>query len=143
MSYVSFIMVGRVGSDPEEKQSRDGDTTFTTMPICADDEWHRLVAFGKSAHIINKWIGKGDQILVRGHPSYWDYRDASGDSHKKISFIVDQVRFLDMTSEKNEKQWEKRQKETERDDEEPESDPLFGTLGYQMEPPEVSLEDLD
>ena len=78
MSSVNKVtLVGRLGQDPETKQV--GDTTVANFSLATSEtwkdkdgekqektEWHRLVAWGRQAEIIGKYLNKGSLIYIEG-----------------------------------------------------------------------------
>ena len=70
------IIIGNVGKDPEIKKFDNGQvanlTIATTEKYTKNDEkvgvteWHNIVATGKLSEIIEKWVKKGDKILIEG-----------------------------------------------------------------------------
>lgn len=43
-----------------------------------ETQWHNLVAFGKTAEIMQKYVNKGDEIAVEGKLTYRAYEDKEG-----------------------------------------------------------------
>ena len=70
------ILIGRVGKEPEIKKFDNGQVvnlTLATSEKYAKDgekveltEWHNVIASGKLSEIIEKWVKKGDLILIEG-----------------------------------------------------------------------------
>ena len=77
------IILGRVGKDPDVKNFSSGSaagTAIANFSIATSEqwtdkstgekkektEWHRIVAFGKLAEIIGKYITKGKQVYIEG-----------------------------------------------------------------------------
>lgn len=75
-------LVGRLGGDPELKQSQSGKS-FVKFSIATNDgygdnkkvNWHSCTAFGKGAEIINQYISKGSEIAVSGSIDYHKHED--------------------------------------------------------------------
>ena len=79
------MLIGNVGQDPEVKQLTGGDSV-ATLSIATTErwknkegekqeetQWHRCVAWRKTAEIIEKYVKKGDRIYIEGklvHRSY-------------------------------------------------------------------------
>lgn len=88
------ILVGRVGKDPQPKTLESGKTlvnfSLATSEKYKDEEttvWHNIVAFGKLAEIIEKYVHKGDEIYLSGKISNRSYDDKDGNK-KNISEII-------------------------------------------------------
>ena len=78
------ILLGRLGADPELKYTTNGKAVCTfslaTSKKVNDQEvtqWHRIVAWGKLAELVNQYMSKGKQCLVEGEINYrtWDDKD--------------------------------------------------------------------
>jgi single-strand DNA-binding protein len=117
MSYLNSItLVGFVGSDPEQRQTKGNGSKFTVLSVAtqrswknADDEWssktdwHRVVVFRPLlAERVATTIKKGAHVLVEGSLVSSTYEQANGKGKKaktaKItswSIRADVVRKLD------------------------------------------------
>ncbi|MDD2286822.1 MAG: single-stranded DNA-binding protein, partial [Paludibacter sp.] len=70
------IIIGNVGKDPEIKKFDNGQVANLTIATTEKytkngekvevTEWHNIVATGKLSEIIEKWVKKGDKILIEG-----------------------------------------------------------------------------
>jgi single-strand DNA-binding protein len=91
MSVNKFILIGRVGQDPDTRYLPDG-TAVTQLSIATSNkwkdksgqqkektEWHRVKFFGKQAEIINEHVKKGSQMYIEGRMEYGEYEK---DGHK-------------------------------------------------------------
>ena len=78
------ILIGNVGNDPEIIEK--GDVKIAKFSIATSEsyknkqgekvsntEWHNIVAFGKLAEIIQKYVKKGSKLYVEGKISYSSY----------------------------------------------------------------------
>ena len=69
-------IVGRVGKEPEVKESASGQpyakfSVATTRPTKEPKtDWHRVTVFGKTAEFVRDWVHKGDRIYVEGRVEY-------------------------------------------------------------------------
>ncbi len=84
------ILMGHLGKDPEVKVV-NGKTKLVKFSLATDEvytnqngekekstQWHNLIAWGKSAEIIEKYCTKGIELLVEGklvHSQYTDKND--------------------------------------------------------------------
>jgi single-strand DNA-binding protein len=79
MSVNKVILLGRVGKDPEIRNLDNGNAvanfSLATSESYKDKktgekkentEWSNIVAWGKTAEIVQKYVRKGDQIYVEG-----------------------------------------------------------------------------
>ena len=65
-----------------------------------ETQWHNLIAWGKLAEIIEKYISKGSEVAVEGKLTYRTYNDKDGN---KKYFTEIQVNELLMLGEKSSK----------------------------------------
>ena len=93
-------LIGRVGKDPDVKYSQSGTAVCnfslaTSKKIKGEDQtqWHRCVAFGKTAEIISEYVSKGDQFAVSGEINYGSY-DKDGTTVYTTDIIVFQFDFI-------------------------------------------------
>jgi len=73
-------LLGRVGSDPEVRSTGTGKKvaqfSLATSWGTGDKErteWHRIVAWEKTADVIESYVKKGDPLLVEGEINYRTY----------------------------------------------------------------------
>lgn len=97
-----FFISGRLTRDPETKYSQS-NTAFVRVGIAVDRpfsknkevDFFNLVAFGKTAEFMGKWLAKGSKILVEGRVQVETYDDKDGNKRKDVSVVVDKVEFAD------------------------------------------------
>ena len=86
-------LIGLLGKDPEVKSLENG-RQMTKFSIATnetyknaqgekvtDTTWHNLVAWGKTADIVEKYVRKGDKICVEGKLVNRNYEDKDGKKH--------------------------------------------------------------
>lgn len=56
-----------------------------------DTQWHNLVAFGKTAEIMQKYVEKGNEIAVEGKIVYRNYDDKDGQKRYITEIRVDEL----------------------------------------------------
>ena len=91
----TIILKGNLGGDPEIKMLKD-DKKMARFSIATKDgygdnqktNWHRCVAFGKTAEVIEKHVKKGSEILVQGSISYNEH-----EGKQYTSIMVDRFEF--------------------------------------------------
>jgi single-strand DNA-binding protein len=59
-----------------------------------DTQWHNLVAFGKTAEILQKYVPKGKEIAVEGKIVYRNYDDKEGNKRFVTEIRVEEVLLL-------------------------------------------------
>lgn len=99
-------LIGHVGNDPEIKIF-DGGKKLANITIATNDsykndkgekvettEWHKVVAWGKTADIIEKYVTKGLQIAVEGKLTHRSYDDKNGEKRYISEVVVNEVLLL-------------------------------------------------
>jgi len=103
MSVNKVILVGRLGRDPEVRFTSSGQQV-ANFSLATDEtyrdragerqkrtEWHKIVVWGKSAEIAQKYLRKGSLIYLEGRIQQREYLDR--DQNKRTSFDIVCVRF--------------------------------------------------
>jgi single-strand DNA-binding protein len=99
------ILVGRLAHTPEIKALPSGNhvanASLATNYFYKDKagenqegtDWHNLVAYGKTADTMAKWLKGGDQIIVHGaiKTRTWDGED--GKKRYKTEILVERFEF--------------------------------------------------
>jgi single-strand DNA-binding protein len=96
-------LIGNVGNDPEIKNF-EGGKKLANLTIATKDsyknekgervdqtEWHRVVAWGKTAEIIEKYVTKGLQVALEGKLSHRSYDDKNGEKRYISEVVVSEV----------------------------------------------------
>ena len=103
----SVRLIGHLGDDPKVRKLDSGKTvanfSIATNEIYRDHNgnkqsettWHRLVAWGKQAEIIENYVKKGSEIAVEGKLTNRSYDDKNGDKQYITEVSVNQVLLLD------------------------------------------------
>jgi single-strand DNA-binding protein len=99
-------LIGHVGNDPEIKNF-EGGKKLANLTIATNDsykndkgekveqtEWHKVVAWGKSAEIIEKYVSKGKEIAVEGKLTHRNYEDKNGEKRYITEVVVHEVLLL-------------------------------------------------
>ena len=96
-------LLGRVGTEPEMRYTQSG-TAVTKVRLATDrrrqngdteTDWHSVVAWGKTAEVVNQYVGKGDRIFVTGRLSYSTYEGSDGQRRFRTEIHASEVIFLD------------------------------------------------
>jgi single-strand DNA-binding protein len=96
-------LIGNVGNDPEIKNF-EGGKKLANLTIATKDsyknekgervdqtEWHRVVAWGKTAEIIEKYVTKGVQVALEGKLSHRSYDDKNGEKRYISEVVISEV----------------------------------------------------
>ena len=99
-------LIGHVGQEPEIKNLEGGkklaNITIATNEVyykengdkVENTEWHRVVAWGKTAEIIEKYVVKGKEIAVEGKLTHRSYDDKNGDKRFITEVVANDVLLL-------------------------------------------------
>lgn len=101
-------IIGRLGQDPESKFLPSGSqvvnfSVATTEKWKDKDgqkkeetQWHRMVAYGKTAELIEKYLKKGSLAYFSGKlkTRSWDDKDKPGKKLYATEITVNEVKFL-------------------------------------------------
>ncbi|SCY20211.1 single-stranded DNA-binding protein [Flavobacterium caeni] len=99
-------LIGHVGQDPEIKNFETGrklaNVTIATNEVYKNDngekieetQWHKLVAWGKTAEILEKYVTKGKEIAVEGKLVHRSYDDKNGDKRYVTEVVVNELLLL-------------------------------------------------
>ena len=99
-------LIGHVGQDPEIKTLEGGrklaNLTIATNESYKNDkgekveqtEWHRVVAWGKTAEIIEKYVLKGKEIAIEGKLTHRTYDDKNGEKRYITEVVANDVLLL-------------------------------------------------
>jgi len=107
------VIIGHLGRDPEIRHSQQG-TPVTNFSIATSEnwidkntgekqektEWHRVVAFGKQAETLEKYLSKGSQVYIEGRLQTRTY-DKEGQTHYITEVVANNFQFLGARSDKS------------------------------------------
>jgi len=99
-------LIGHVGNDPEIK-TFDGGKKLAKLSIATNEsykndkgekveetQWHNLVAWGKTADIIEKYVVKGKEIAIEGKLTHRSYEDKNGEKRYVTEVVIDELLML-------------------------------------------------
>lgn len=94
------ILTGRITKDLELKQA--GQTQVTNFSMAVDNPFKKddtsffdVVAFGKTAQLLNNYCGKGSKILIEGNLKQDRFQDKEGRNRSVVRVIANRIEFLD------------------------------------------------
>jgi single-strand DNA-binding protein len=95
-------LIGNVGNDPEILHMESGKI-LAKFSIATnesyknakgekitDTQWHNIVAWGKTAEIVEKYLSKGNEVAIEGKLTNRNYEDKDGNK-KYFTELVDEV----------------------------------------------------
>ena len=89
------ILVGNLGRDPELRYTKNGSAvanfTLATSDVYTKDgqreertEWHRIVAWGKTAELCTQYLAKGRSVYIEGALRTREWEDKEGGRRQTI-----------------------------------------------------------
>jgi len=96
------LLIGRLGNDPEIKQTQNGKN-IARLSIATSDswkdkttgekkektEWHKVVVFNEGlVNVIQKYLKKGAQVYIEGQLNTNKYTDANGEEKFSTQIIL-------------------------------------------------------
>lgn len=100
-------LIGNLGMDPEVK-TLDGGKKLAKMSIATNEQyknakgervtetqWHNLIAWGKTAEIVEKFLKKGSEVAIEGKLINSNYTDKEGIKRYLTEIEVSEVLMLD------------------------------------------------
>ncbi|HLN96453.1 MAG TPA: single-stranded DNA-binding protein [Flavobacterium sp.] len=99
-------LIGHVGGDPEVKDFEKGRKravlNLATNDVYKNDkgekveetQWHRVIAWGKPAEIIEKYVNKGKEIAIEGKLTHKTYEDKNGERRFLTEVVVSELLLL-------------------------------------------------
>ncbi len=100
------ILVGNVGRDPELRYTANGTAvanfTLATHRRFRDrdgntqeqTEWHRIVAWGRTAEIVNQYANKGRQLYIEGRLQTRQWEDRDGNTRYTTEIVAENIQLL-------------------------------------------------
>jgi len=99
-------LIGNVGNDPEIK-TFDGGKKLAKLSIATNEsykndkgekveetQWHNLIAWGKTADTIEKYVVKGKEIAIEGKLTHKSYEDKNGEKRYVTEVVIDELLML-------------------------------------------------
>jgi len=100
-------LIGRLGQEPEiitldsgKKLAKFSIATNEKYKkangeIVNDTQWHNLVAWNKTAEIIEQYVTKGKEIAIEGKLTSRSYEDKEGQKRYVTEIVVNELLMLD------------------------------------------------
>ena len=99
-------LIGNLGNNPEiitlESGKKLARFTIATNEVyrnakgdkVQDTQWHTIVAWNKTAEIVEKYLSKGNEVAVEGKLSTRSYEDKDGVKKYITEIIVNELLML-------------------------------------------------
>ena len=103
-------LIGNTGNDPEITNLESGNKlaklSLATNETynndkgerVTDTQWHNVVAWGKTAEVIEKYVTKGKEIAIEGKLSHRSYEDKNGEKRYFTEVIANEILLLGATA---------------------------------------------
>lgn len=96
-----ITIIGRLGRDPEIKQTKSG-SNMCSMTVAVDSgfgnnkttTWYRVSAFGKNAENSAKYLKKGSLICASGDLAVNEFEGKDGTTKLSLDITADKIVFL-------------------------------------------------
>ncbi len=105
----SVQLIGHLGKDPEIRQLEEGKVV-AKLSIATSDayksakgekvietQWHNLVAWGRTAERMEKFLKKGNEVAVQGKLTHRTYEDKEGITRNYSEVVINEFMKLGMT----------------------------------------------
>ncbi len=103
----SVRLIGHLGDDPKVRKY-DGGKTVANFSIATNEiyrdkngekqsetTWHRIVAWGKQAEIVESYVKKGSEVAIEGKIANHTYDDDKGEKRYISEIVVRDILLLD------------------------------------------------
>jgi len=99
-------LIGHLGSDPEIINLESGKTlakfnmatnenyTNSKGEKVTETQWHHVVAWGKTAQIIEKYVSKGKEIAIEGKLTSRSYNDKEGNKRYITEIVCNELLMI-------------------------------------------------
>lgn len=99
----SVVLIGRLTRDPELRYIPQSETAVANFTLAVDRpmsrektaDFIRIVCFGKTAELCERFLTKGRQVGVQGRIQTGSYKTQSGETRYTTEVYADRVEFLD------------------------------------------------
>lgn len=101
------MIIGRLGQDPDVRYTQS-NTAVANMSIATSErykdksgelkettEWHRVVAWGRTAEICQEYLKKGSQVYIEGPIQTRKWEDKEGQTRYTTEIKALQMTMLD------------------------------------------------
>lgn len=98
-------LIGRTGKEVEIVNFENGKLAKVSLATSdyftnakgekvEETQWHNLIAFGRTADIMERYVEKGDEIAVTGKLTYRNYEDKEGMKRYFTEIRMDELVLL-------------------------------------------------
>ena len=99
-------LIGFAGKDPEVKRLSGGKVVASFSLATSENykdqngekvsetHWHTIIAWGKTAEIVEQFINKGKEVAIEGKLTYRSYEDKQGNKKSVTEIIANEILLL-------------------------------------------------
>lgn len=97
----NLVLLGRATNSIELKQTQSGKSVVSfslavKRPFAKDTtDFFTVVAWDKQAELLSRYVGKGDQICIRGHLTTRTWEDQQGNKRYATEVVANEVSFCE------------------------------------------------
>jgi len=99
----NVVLIGRLTRDPEIKYIPQSETAVANFTLAVDRpmakektaDFIRVVAFGKTAELCERFLVKGRLVGIQGRIQTGSYKTQSGETRYTTDVYADRVEFLE------------------------------------------------
>ena len=100
------ILIGNLGRDPELRYTQNGQAVANFTLATSENwnnksgekeertEWHRVVAWAKTAELCSQYLAKGRTVYVEGRLQTREWEDKEGIKRRTTEVVAQTVQFL-------------------------------------------------
>jgi single-strand DNA-binding protein len=100
------ILIGNLGRDPELRYTPSGQPVANFTLATTDNytskagdreertEWHRIVAWGKTAELCAQYLSKGRSVYIEGRLQTREWENKEGQKQRTTEVVANTVQFL-------------------------------------------------
>lgn len=99
-------LIGNVGKEPEVRSFESGKTMASFSIATSesyldangkrvnDTQWHKVIAWGKTANFVESYLDKGNRIALEGKLVHRSYNDKDGATKYITEVVVNEIVLL-------------------------------------------------
>jgi single-strand DNA-binding protein len=100
------ILIGNLGRDPELRYTPGGSAVANFTLATTESwnsktgqreertEWHRIVAWGRTAELCAQYLAKGRTVYIEGRIQSREWEDKEGQKRRTTEIVANTVQFL-------------------------------------------------
>lgn len=100
------ILIGNLGRDPELRYTPGGQAVASFSIATTENftrksgereertEWHRIVAWGRTAELCAQYLAKGRSVYIEGRLTTREWENKEGQKQRTTEVVAQSVQFL-------------------------------------------------